>query len=44
MDPGLAAAIHRLAAVCIMYQVPVRLVSMTAFQPLGEKSIAGWGY
>ena len=34
--PPPAAATQRFAASCIMYQVPFRLVSMTAFQPLTE--------
>ena len=44
MLPGIFSACQRLAAACIMYQVPLRLVSMTASQPLTLKSIAACGY
>jgi hypothetical protein len=41
MQPGWSWSRHCRAAACIMYQDPVRLVSMTAFQPLGVMSSAG---
>ncbi|EWS62704.1 hypothetical protein Y695_04064 [Hydrogenophaga sp. T4] len=40
MLPGRPCSTQRLAAPCIMYQLPLRLVSITAFQPLTLKSIA----
>jgi len=40
MLPGVPASRQRRAAACIMYQVPLRLLSMTAFQPLGLMSSA----
>ena len=43
MLPGCLWSRQRCAAVCIMYQVPFRLVLMTAFQPFTEKSIAACG-
>src|SRR5207244_2136290 len=43
MLPGCLRSRQRCAAACIMYQVPFRLVSMTAFQPFTEKSIAACG-
>src|SRR5882724_3908707 len=43
MLPGCLWSRQRCAAACIMYQVPLRLVLMTAFQPFTEKSIAGCG-
>src|SRR5271169_4900409 len=43
MLPGRSASRQRRAAACIMCHVPFRLVLMTAFQPLTEKSIAGCG-
>ena len=43
MLPGCLAARQCRAALCIMLNVPVRLVSMTARQPLSVKSIAACG-
>src|ERR1700736_2358138 len=39
MLPGCLWSRQRFAEACIMYQVPFKLVSITAFQPLIEKSI-----
>src|SRR5512134_894566 len=38
ITPGCPRSIQHRAASCIMYQVPLRLVSRTAFQPLGVMS------
>src|SRR5579872_6134182 len=43
IEPEILASRHLCAADCIMYQVPLRLVSITAAQPFGEKSMAAWG-
>ena len=43
MLPGVPVSRQRFAAACIMYQVPFRLLSTTAFQPLGLMSSAAFG-
>ena len=42
-EPVRPASRQRLPAAWVMYQVPFRLVSMTAFQPLWLKSMAACG-